>query len=228
MSALTKLKEGPNFVVYRIGDDDAGQKLIRISGIRFSYPRFGEPRDEVDEDTGRRKRAWQGVAMLPKATHVAAKEAFVEIMNELLKANKATVEPQYKCIKNGNDKEDENMHGHWLINFSESIPEGKNRQRPPARNQRNEVIDTAEKIDETFLGGYWGEVLLRPWFFDGKAKSSKKTFPKRVCCGYNGVKFTKTDTTFGQGNIDDSDVWGEAETGGGSARGFDDEDDGGL
>jgi len=206
MAQMELVKRGPNFIIYKAVE----QKLIKIEGVRFSYPHFGEAREEESED-GHKKKAWQGVAMLPKKTHAAAKEAFSKLMEEVATAAKAKVPPsEYRCLKDGDEKEDENMADHWIISFSES---GK--RRPGARTVRNELIETAEEIDEVFYGGCWGSVLLRPWYFNGKAKSSSKTYPKRICCGYNGVQFLRDDTPFGQGRVDDTDAWGDESSGSG-------------
>lgn len=212
MASLEKIKSGKNFIVYSNGE----QKLIKIEGIRFSYPHFGEAKEDESDD-GKPKKAWQGVAMLPKATHVDAKNAFMELLNDLQEKNKVKIPPEYRCIKNGDDKDDELMHGHWLISFSEA-----GRNRPGARNAKGELISDVDKIDETFYGGAWGSVLLRPWFFAGKAKSSTKTYPKRLCCGYNGVQFLKGDTPFGNARIDDTEVWGN-EGGESGSDGLDDD-----
>lgn len=211
MASLEKLKEGKNFIVYKSGD----QKLIKIENIRFSYPHFGEQRED-ESDTGGTKKSWGGVAMLPKSTHVEAKDAFVAIMNELMAANEVKVPPEYRCIKNGDDKDDELMHGHWLISFSDS------KVRPSARDERGGLIEGSAAIDEKFYGGCWGSVLLRPWYFNGKAKNSTKTYPKRICCGFTGVQFLKDDKPFGTGRIDDTEAWG-ASGGGDDSMGGDDD-----
>lgn len=217
MASLEKVKSGPNFIVYKSGD----QKLIKIENIRFSYPHFGHKR--VDEgDDGSKKESWGGVAMLPKATHVAAKDAFVEIMNELMKANDAKIAPEYRCIKNGDDKEDELMAGHWLISFSDS------KVRPAIRDQKAGLMTDADAIDEKFYGGCWGSILLRPWYFNGKAKTSSKSFPKRICCGFTGAQFLKDDKPFGNGRIDDSDAWGDESSKGGDGMDDGDDDNDGL
>lgn len=217
MASLEKVKSGPNFIVYKSGD----QKLIKIENIRFSYPHFGHKR--VDEgDDGSKKESWGGVAMLPKATHVAAKDAFVEIMNELMKANDAKIAPEYRCIKNGDDKEDELMAGHWLISFSDS------KVRPAIRDQKAGLMTDADAIDEKFYGGCWGSILLRPWYFNGKAKTSSKSFPKRICCGFTGAQFLKDDKPFGNGRIDDSDAWGDESSKGGDGMDDSDDDNDGL
>lgn len=212
MAALETIKTGKNFIVYKSGD----QKLIKIEGVRFSYPHFGVKK--VDEsDDGSKKESWGGVAMLPKATHVEAKDAFKELMDELMAANEVKIPPEYRCIKNGDDKEDENMAGHWLITFNDS------QRRPAVRDQKGGLMIDEHAIDEKLYGGCWGSVLLRPWYFNGKAKNSTKTFPKRICCGFTGVQFLKDDKPFGNGRIDDSEAWGAAPSGGSSTT---DDDDG--
>lgn len=217
MATLEKLKSGKNFIIYKSGD----QKLIKIEGIRFSYPHFGVKR--VDEgDDGTKKESWGGVAMLPKSTHVEAKDAFVSLMNELMSANEVKIPPEYRCIKNGDDKDDELMHGHWLITFSDS------KVRPAVRDVNAGLLTDPDGIDEKFYGGCWGSVLLRPWYFNGKAKNSSKSFPKRICCGFTGVQFLRDDKPFGSGRIDDTDAWGNESGAEGSSSGFDDDDGDGL
>lgn len=220
MAALEVLKKGNNFTLYKNGDE----RLIKIDNVRFSYPHFGEMQEQEGE-SGKKEKSWGGVAMLPKDTHKEAKDAFMEILNALLTKNEAKVEPQNRCIKNGDDKEDENMAGHWLITFKEKDPS----RRPGVRDKQGKQYTdsdgniSTEKIDEAFYGGCWGSVLLRPWYFNGKAKNATKTFPKRLCCGFTGVQKLKDDTPFGQGRIDDSDAWGVPSNDSGG-DGLDDDD----
>lgn len=223
MAALEKVKEGKNFIVYKAPN---GDYLIKIENVRFSYPHFGA-RQEQESDTGDKELSWGGVAMLPKETHAAAKEQFDKIVANLLKRNGETkngvqvpakVDPANYCIKDGDNKEDPNMEGHWLITFKEKDAS----RRPGVRNAQGGVMTDEAKIDEMFFGGVWGDVLLRPWYFGGKTKKSTKTFPKRVCCGFTGVQFRREDEAFGQGRIDDSDAWGG--TGEGDGLDMDDDD----
>lgn len=216
MSSLEKISSGPNFILYKSED----QKLIKIENVRFSYPHFGKKKVDENDDGGT-KESWGGVAMLSKSTHVAAKEAFVALMQEIMTANDVKIPPEYRCIKNGDDKEDENMAGHWLITFNDS------NRRPAVRDQKAGLMADEAAIDEKFYGGCWGSVLLRPWYFKGKAKNSTKTFPKRICCGFTGVQFLRDDKPFGNGRIDDNDAWGD-ESGGASAKGGSTDDDDGL
>lgn len=209
--ALKSVKKGNNYEVF---EDDRGEKLIRIDNVRVSYPAFGTQKEQED-DNGGTSKSWGGVAMLSKQTHVEAKDAFMAILNGITEKEKVKIAPEYRCIKNGDDKDKEEYEGHWLINFSDK------KRRPAVRDENGRLMIDPERahdheyiagaieaIDEKFFGGVWISVLLRPWYFNGKAKNSAKTYPKRLCCGFTGVKFVKKDKPFGGGRIDDSDAWG--------------------
>ena len=225
---LKSVKKGTNFEIF---EDDRGEKLIRIDNVRVSYPAFGNQKEQEDDNGGTTK-SWGGVAMLSKATHIAAKDAFIGILNGITDKEKVKIAPEFRCIKNGDDKDKEEYENHWLINFNDK------KRRPAVRDEHGRLMIDPERahdheyvegalstIDETFYGGCWISVLLRPWYFNGKTKTSTKTFPKRLCCGFTGVKFTKHDKPFGQGRVDDSDAWGDADS---AASGGDADSDDGL
>ena len=224
MAELTLIKSVKNAQLF---EDKNGNKLIRIDKIRFGYPNFGTPREEEAED-GTKSKAWSGVGMLPKATHLEAMKLCKEVIEELMAANKAKVPKDKWFISDGDEKEAETDHGHWLIAVREA------KTRPKARNNRGEVMDDIADIDKVFYGGMWGHMLIRPWFFGGTAKGKTKTFPKRVSCGINAIVFYKDDKPFGMGKVDDTDAWsnlpddGEdpmgSATGGGSNEVEDDPD----
>lgn len=202
MASLTEIKRGPNFILYT----DGKAKVIKLEHVRVSYPWFGT-QSENESESGEKQRAWGGVAMLHKQSHMAAAEAFKDIMREILTANEVKIPAEYRCMKDGDEKDKKEYEGHWLINFSE-----KGKYRPAARNKDGQVIDSIEEIDEMFYGGCYIDVLLRPWYFNGKAKSGNKTYPKRICCGYTGVMFNEKGEPFGEGRIDDSAAWGTPST----------------
>lgn len=197
MASLKIVKRVKNAILYH---DANGQPLIRIDNVRLSYPFLGTP-SEDENDNGDTVKKWRVTAMLPKDTHAEAKGLIQEVIKEIIKANEAKVPVDKWFISNGDDKEDENMAGHWLVSASDG------RIRPTARDQKGHVMDDIDKIDDKFYGGCWAHVLIRPWFFSGKTKSSSKTYPKRVSAGLNGVVFYKDDKPFGSGRIDDTDAW---------------------
>lgn len=201
MAKLVLKKSGKNFKLYT---DEAGEEqFIKLENVRFSYPNFGHKREQ-ESDTGKTRESWGGVAMLGKDTHKEAKAELDKIMESILTKNKARVESGNRFLKDGDDKEDENMHGHWLATFSEG------KRQPTIRDENGEIMGDKTEIDDKFYGGCWGHVLIRPWFFNGKAKGDSKTYPKRISCGFTGAQFTKDDTPFGNGRVDDGDAWDTA------------------
>lgn len=197
---LQTLKTGKNFAIL----SDGRNKLIKIENVRLSYPAFGKKKQNKDEDTGNVRENWGGRAMLNMDTHTAAKDAFVAFMNELATANEVKIPAEYRPLKDGNEVEGAEFQNHWLINFSDAT------RTPTIVDRRGQVLRSEEEIDKMFYGGCWANLLLRPWYFNGKAKNSSKTFPKRICCGFVSAQFVKDDEPFGSGVIDTSDVWGAA------------------
>jgi hypothetical protein len=215
MSKLTLLQTGKNFKLYK---DENDNPFILLQNVRFSYPFIGTPSDDENDD-GQSVKKWRVVGMLPKSTHMEAKDACKKIILKLIADNSAKVPQDKWFLANGDDKEDELMHDHFLITASDG------RIRPKARNASGQIIDEVTEIDSTFYGGCWGHMLIRPWYFGGKAKNSSKTFPKRVSAGLNSVMFWKDDKPFGSGRVDDNGVFGDEDDGMG---GESDDDTSGL
>lgn len=211
MAQLKKIKSVENATLY---NDAQGNPLIRIDNCRLSFPFLGTPGEDED-DNGNKKKSWRVVAMMPKDTHEAAHALIEKTIKDLIASNDTKVSPDKWFMTDGDEKEREEMEGHWCISASDG------RIRPTARNRRQEVMDDIAKIDEMFYGGCWAHVLIRPWYFAGKTKNSPKTFPKRISAGLNAVMFAKDDKPFGSGRIDDEDAWDGIES-------SDDDDDDGL
>lgn len=210
--SLETVKKVKNAILYK---DSSGQLLIRLDNVRLSFPFLGTPAEDENDD-GTKVKKWRCVAMLPKETHTAAKDLCKEVIQQLIKDNDAKVPTDKWFLSNGDDKEGEEMAGHWLVSASDG------KIRPRARDRKGQIIDDIDKIDETFYGGCWASVLIRPWFFGGKSKNSAKTFPKRVSAGLNTVMFLRDDKPFGTGRVDDSDAWDDLA----SSDGDDGDDDG--
>lgn len=222
MSALQVVKKGKNFVIYT----DGKQEYIKLERVRVSFPHFGAKQVQKDEETGRERASWGGTAMLPKKTHEAARDALNDMIQKLIAANEVKVPSEYRCLKDGDDSSREEYEGHWVVSFSDS------NRRPSVRDEFGKLMIDPERmhdpdyvnraigaIDDKFYGGCWINVMIRPWFFNGKAKDSSKTFPKRICAGFVGVQFVEDGEAFGSGRIDDGDAWD-------SVASDDDDDDG--
>ena len=210
MASLQKLKSGKNYEIYTDGKD----KFVKVL-VRISYPHFGVIRTNTDQNTGKTRKSWDGMGLMPKATHKEAYEAINTIIEEI-KANAINektgkkgvfVEDSNLFLKDGDKKEDETGHGHWTINFSDGS------RRPTVRRKNGEVMSDEEEIDRLFVGGMWAYVMIRPWYFNGKAKNDPNNYPKRVSAGFVGAQYVKDDEPFGKGSIDDSDAWGSVDDG---------------
>jgi len=225
MAALRLLKTVKNAKLFQDGTD--GPKLILLERVRLSFPAIGHMKEEEDEN-GNKSKKYKATPMLPKATHVEAKDLFVEVMNELMKTNDVKIPPEYRCIKNGDDTEREEYEGHWIISASES-------RRPAARDAKGKLyLDPKEvsggdemeailnQIDEVFYAGCYVNILIRPWYFNGTAKGKTKKYPKRICAGVTAIQFFKDGERFSAGQIDDSSVWGDSNDGDSGNDGDDD------
>jgi hypothetical protein len=175
-------KKVKNAILYTDGS-------IRISGVRFSYPHLRKPY-KGDDDKGEAK--FGVVALLPKATHRAAKDLIKERIEELLKENKVKALPSDKKFLRDGDQSGKAEHeGMYTVSARES-------RRPPLRNRDNSVVEP-EDADEVFQPGYWGDVLIRPWYQNNK-------YGKRVNAGLSSIQFVKKDEIFGEGRISDEDL----------------------
>lgn len=162
---------------------------IRVSGVRFSYPHLDKPHKGKD-DKGEAKFSVTG--MMPKKTHKEAYKLINERIDELLKENKVkALASDKKFLKDGDDSGREEYEDHWTISARES-------RRPPCRNRANEPIEI-EDIAEAIQPGYWGDILIRPWY-------QNNDYGKRVNAGLSSVQVVKKDETFGEGRISDEDL----------------------
>jgi hypothetical protein len=212
MTALVVKKRGKNFVLYENG-------MIRVDNVRFSYPHVDKPWKK-EGDQGEAKYSITG--MMPKGTHEEAKTAIAAVMKAVLAEAKISVPADKKFLRDGDanasDDDDENVEngyaGHWFVNARES-------NRPSLRDKAGKKLDPVEDLDtikELFFGGAWGHILLRPWVQNNK-------FGKRLNAGLVAVMFSKEDTAFGQGRVDDADAWDDVATAGGGSDDGDDDDD---
>lgn len=207
MADLTPIKTVKNAVLFH---DKNGVPHIRIDRVRLSYPFVGTPAEDKNDD-GKIQKKWRVVGMLPKSSHGEAKNLIKEQIEALIKEvnkkdPKAKVPSSHWFLTNGNDKEDENMAGHFLVSASE------NKYRPKARDNKGQLIDDIQKIDEMFYGGCYADLLIRLWYFGGTSKSNpSKPLAKRIVAGFVGVKFRGDGEPFGAGKVEDDDAWDTSE-----------------
>jgi hypothetical protein len=197
---------------------------IRVSNVRFSYPHLDKP-FKKEGDSGVAK--YGIVGLLPKDTHKEAKKLIDEQIAKIMEENKVrALASDKKFLRDGDESDKEEHNGHWTLSAREE-------RRPVLK----ELIDgelqlvEPEEAKETFQGGYWGSILIDPWWQNNK-------HGKRVNASLRAVTKKAEDETFGEGRIseeeaeeafeDDDDFEGPRQSGGSkkpASRYEDDEDD---
>ena len=203
---IRKLKNGSEVIgaLYEGG-------IIKILNVRASYPHLDKP--YAGDDGGEPKFSILGLA--DKATHEEVKAACVEVIDDLKKANKnAKVAKDKLFIKNGDDSDKEECEGMWTISARET-------KRPKVRDGNGDLLEVDE-IADTIYPGCYVDIIIRPWFQDN-------SYGKRVNANLLSVKFRADGEQFGEGRIDDDDLWDEDDeapkSGGKKSKPADDDDD---
>lgn len=206
MPNLISLRTVENAELFKASTPDKKGKdvlYIKLKNGRFSYPHIDKPY-KGKNDKGEEQSKYGVKFMMPYGTHKAACDLVAETIEKILKINgDAILASDRKFMRDGKDLGEKLYLGHWIVSANES-------KQPKARNVDNEVItDNSVKAD-LFQGGHWGDIFVRPWFQDGQTFG--KGYGKRMNCGLVGIRFTKKDETFGEGQIDDSDAWDKPDT----------------
>lgn len=195
----TIVKKVQNAILYSDGS-------IRIDNVRFSYPHIDAPY-ESENDDGQKKAAFSIAGMMPKETHTEAKNLLKEVIQGLLTKNDVKVGTGFWCLADGDKlaEEDDGKElyaGHFIVKASE-------KRRPSCRKRTGEIMSEREIEDEIY-GGMWGNILIRPWYFNGKARNGK-TYPKRILANLIGVQKVRDDDPFGEGRVSDEGVFDKVE-----------------
>lgn len=189
MATRQIVKRGKNYVVYSDG-------TMRIDNVRGSYLHADKPyKGKAKRDDGGEAPAkYSVVGILSKETHEAAKAACDEFIRQVLKDNKdAKVGKKDWFIRDGDDAGKDEYENAWTINASEL-------KKPKCRDRMGELVEDGEDIRAMFQSGFWFNILIKPWFQDND-------YGKKVNAGFIGIQFVKKDTPFGNGEVDDNDVW---------------------
>lgn len=212
MAERTVVTKVSNAVLYSDG-------TVRIDNVRLSYPHLAKP-FVTEGDDGQKKEAYSIDAFLPKATHTAAKDLVKKVIEDLMKQNDVKVGTSFWFLKDGDKQadEDENkavQRGNFVVKASE-------KRRPAVRDRKGNLMEVDE-VEDKLYGGCWANILIRPWYFSGKARNGKQ-YPKRMLSNLIAVQFVRDDEPFGEGRVNDDGVFDAVEEAGGGT-GFDDEGD---
>ena len=167
--------------------------LIRVSNVRLSYPHLDKPYKK-EGDKGEAK--YGVVALLPKDTHKAAKKLIEQRIDAVLKENKVkALASDKKFLRDGDESDKEEHEGCWTVSAREF-------RRPTLRQVMSygdlEAVEQ-EEAKETFYGGCWASILIRPWY-------QNNSFGKRVNAGLTAVTKKADDEAFGEGRISEEEV----------------------
>jgi hypothetical protein len=176
---------------------------IFIEWVRFSYPHLDRPWKKKGDEG---KPKFSIVSLLGKKTHAAAIDLIQERIDEILAENKVKkLKSDRIFMRDGDDSDQDEYEGFMTVNAREE-------RRPPLRDRRNEVVDP-EEAGDVFRPGFWGAVLIRPWWMNND-------WGKRVNAGLSSVQFLLKDEEFGEGRLSDEDLDD-------TFRNYDDDDDDG-
>lgn len=174
-------KKVKNAILYTDGS-------IKIIGVRFSYPHLAK----AYKGDGDGEAKFGIVGLMPKATHAAAHKLLMERIDELLKENKVKALPaDKKFVRDGDEAAKDGYEDMWFVSARET-------RRPPLRDRQNQPVEP-EDAAEVFQPGFWGDILIRPWY-------QNNNYGKRVNAGLSSVQFVKKDEVFGEGRISDEDL----------------------
>lgn len=167
--------------------------LIRVSNVRLSYPHLDKPYKKED-DKGVAK--YGVVALLPKDTHAAARKLIQSVIEDVLKENKVkALAADKKFLRDGDESDKDEHQGHWTISAREE-------RRPILKEMDSDgdlTLVEPEDAKETFYGGCWASILIRPWWQNNK-------WGKRVNAGLTAVTKKADDDSFGEGRISEEEV----------------------
>jgi hypothetical protein len=185
---MVTIRKVANAALLKKGD----QLFIRVSNVRLSYPHLDKPYKKED-DKGVAK--YGVVGLLPKDTHAAAKKLIDGVIADVLKDNKIkALAADKKFLRDGDESDKEEHEGCWTLSAREE-------RRPILKETVDGELTLVEPEDakETFYGGCWGSLLIRPWFQNNK-------YGKRVNAGLTAVTKKADDDSFGEGRIDEESV----------------------
>lgn len=176
------IEEVPGLRIY-----DDGTWLFR--DVRFSYVHADAPwAKNPEKDTPK----YSVVSLLPKK-YRQAKMLADKHMAQMLKDRKVTaMATKDKFLRDGDDSGKVEYAGHWTINCSETEP-------PSVRGPNTKPIPQNE-IKKKVKSGYWGDVLVKPWFQDNE-------HGKKINAGFIAIQVKRQDEVFGDNQtISEEDI----------------------
>jgi hypothetical protein len=191
------VKRVKNAVLYSDG-------TIRLDNCRASYPHLIEPYAGKDDDGKEQEPAFGIVFLMPKATHVAAKDLCKLRIEEVMRENKTPkLGADRKFLRDGDQSGKAENEGMFTVSAREKRPPVL---RTPSKERiirgKTETVRVAGReipLKELFYGGCWVNGIIRPWW-------QSNGFGKRVNAGLSAVQFLRDGDAFGQVRVTEDDV----------------------
>lgn len=168
---------------------DKGEGLYLLKNVRLSYAFLFKP-DESENDDGQVTKVYRVALLLPKATHRPVAAALKKIIDNIIATEydgKTKISPDKLCMRDGDQSDSEDHHGHWVVSVRES--------RRPTLVDRDRSPVTED--DDKLYAGAWANVVIRPWAVNGKSVKKKNKYGKRISCGFSVVQFMDHDEPLG-------------------------------
>jgi hypothetical protein len=173
----------------RVYDDGT----ILLKDVRFSYPHTGKPWKKADTDNPLK---YAIVGMLSKTTHKGVRALLLRKINAILAEHKLKAMAEKDLfLRDGDTSGKEHYDGVWTVNASS--PEN----RPPSVRGRDARPIDRDKADQEIRGGFYGDILVKPWWQDNK-------HGKKINCDLIAVqvKRGRPEDEFGQGRVSEEDI----------------------
>lgn len=195
------IKKLPNLTHFNDGS-------IKLTGGRLSYPHFDKPYNGGDND-GEGKYSTK--YLMPKETHQAEYEYLAEVCKKTaLNANKLTVGKSNYFIKDGDDSGKVEEADMYVVSASENA-------QPVTRDASAEKVTDKAEIARLMVGGNYANIFIRPW-------AQNNAYGKKINANLIAGQFVKKGEPFGEGRIDDEDVFEDEST----ESNFEDDDTDGI
>jgi len=200
--ARTIVEEVANCKVYSDGS-------ILVQNVRFSYPHVDAPWSKSEKE--RKKHTIVG--LMPKGTHKPAKNLLKKYMDKMLADNKVpAMASKDKFLRDGDQGSKEEAFGHYTLNASSAEDD------PPSVRGKDTRPIPQNKIKTLVRPGYWGDILIKPWWQDNE-------HGKKINAGLVAVQVKREDEEFGEGRIGEDAIDETFEAVDDDSSGFDEDDD---
>jgi len=185
--------------------------VFKITGVRASYPHLDKP--YAGDDGGEPKFSLTG--LMDKKTHKEAFKILNKGIEDFIASHKTKIASDKRCLKDGDDTDKDENQGNWIVSARET-------KRPSVRDADGETIDK-DDVAEAVYGGCYCDMMIKLWY-------QKNQYGKRINANLIAVKFNRDGEAFGEGRIDDEEMWDDDDDDTPSSRGksksqVDDEDD---